>query len=459
MRTLRRVVFYLCLAGYLVACPLLIFHALGYSPRPGAEPGVGKTGLLALESSPSGATVYLEGRRYTHRTPTVLSGLWPGRYHLKLVAKRYHPWSRWITIKAEKATVLDKLLLVPDQPFARQIAPGPYQSLTPVPEASMVVLTQGPSAERLVVYDWQAQRLQPLVTDPVLSKGRVASLHVSHGPRMLVRVSAGGNARMLWLEADRAPVRATDVTALFPEPAQWLGWDARHSQIFTLADTVNRLDVDRMAIFPDILPPVRGLDVGGQSLYVLGHDNVLRQHDRDGKPVHALSAEPAGRALWEATAGWCRISVLARDLVTVLGPQGQLWVSRVPTRWIATKITGLAFDEPRQRLLLWQKDRAGIVELSEDQFTTRWLTNGRDLQQAFWAHDGSHVLIRDGAAVLLLNVQTPDTAVPQPLVHVRPGSSIAYDEEAGGLFYLDRAGGALWYLNIVPRKNLAERMP
>ena len=113
MRRVRNVVFLLFVAVYLVSCPLILLQAFGYSLAPGMEEGIVKTGLVYLDTTPPGATVYVGRRRYTGTTPTILRGLRPGAYDLRLGLPGYQTWARTVSVEAEKSTVLDRILLLP----------------------------------------------------------------------------------------------------------------------------------------------------------------------------------------------------------------------------------------------------------------------------------------------------------------------------------------------------------
>ena len=84
MRLLRRTLFYTGVVLYLVSCPLTVLYALGYLVEPGADQRLVKTGLVAISTVPSGASVHIGKSRYTRITPTLLRDLLPGSYPIRL---------------------------------------------------------------------------------------------------------------------------------------------------------------------------------------------------------------------------------------------------------------------------------------------------------------------------------------------------------------------------------------
>ena len=113
MIILRRILFFIFFTTYLVVCPFLIFYALGYIVKPGPELSLAYTGLISIQTIPKGASVFLEGSRYSKKTPTTMMELLPGSYHLKVALKGLSPWTRTVQVQAGKAVVLEKIILLP----------------------------------------------------------------------------------------------------------------------------------------------------------------------------------------------------------------------------------------------------------------------------------------------------------------------------------------------------------
>jgi len=161
MLLLRRVTFALFTGAYLVVCPLTILYALGYVVHPLAGEGLLKTGLISVESRPEGAILYLEGKRYAHRTPAIIPGLRPGRYALRVAARGHRPWHGVVTVEAEQATALDHLLLLPRRLPAQRLLRGPFQQLRGIPDTRFLLLAHGRRLADLLVYDSASGEARP----------------------------------------------------------------------------------------------------------------------------------------------------------------------------------------------------------------------------------------------------------------------------------------------------------
>lgn len=73
------------------------------------EDELGDPPALRVESSPTGADVYLNGREIGE-TPTAIAGLEPGEYRLRITRTGYYDYTRWIEIEAQQTYILSVTL-------------------------------------------------------------------------------------------------------------------------------------------------------------------------------------------------------------------------------------------------------------------------------------------------------------------------------------------------------------
>lgn len=467
MPLLRRIVFYLFLLIYLVCCPVTILYALGYVLEPGTVHGVLKTGLISLVTVPPGAAVSVGGRHYGDATPTVIRGLLPGEYGLKLALKNHRPWVRVVPVEVEKATVLEKIVLLPDRPAPREVLAGPFTDLVPIPGTRFILLVKGRSLEDIVVYDREADDGWALI--PAASAflgGQIAwHLMLRDSPFLLFKVAFPAGIKFLGIELIKGRARLTDLSSLFMSQPQRVMWDARAAhQLFSLHDyTVDRLDTDGMALYPQVATQVRGMGVHDGMLYLVQDGGALQRMDPDGKHAEALTADPAADHVLAEARGPLQITGLASNLVIVVSDEGELFLNRVPYRFVAAGVRGFEFDPEHDRVVVWLRDRLGVLDLSTvsgkdaalaQALRVRWaFQGGSNIAQAFWAYDGSHILFRDGATVLLLEEETYGPPACNELLRVKEGTSIAYAEQTGQLHYIDSRSGSLNVLEIIPGKE------
>lgn len=236
MKALRQFFFYFFLAIYLTSAPVAILYALGYMWAPGSERGLVKSGLIALSSTPDDAAVFLGPSRYTRRTPTVIRDLLPGDYTVRLSRPGAEDLALNVRVNSERATVLDRLILLPAQREPRPIADGPWSDLLATPGARLLVLRRGDAFFAI-------------------------------------------DAR----EPEESPI---DISRLFTGRPDEMAWDRRtRTDLFVrYGERVHRLDLDAGAIFPDIAPPARRIAVHRRRLLIEDSTGRLARIGRDGAP-------------------------------------------------------------------------------------------------------------------------------------------------------------------------------
>lgn len=117
---IRAFLFYLSVVIFLTGLPFILSFALGYKFDRRTFKFT-KTGLIALKTQPSGASVYLDEKLLNTRTPATITELLPGRYRLRLELERFYPWSNEVNVDAGKVTRLEKIILFPLRSNIKQL--------------------------------------------------------------------------------------------------------------------------------------------------------------------------------------------------------------------------------------------------------------------------------------------------------------------------------------------------
>ena len=455
MRRVRQLAFIVFAAVYLVSCPLVLLQAFGYSLKPGAEQGIVKTGLISLATTPPGATVYLGKRRYTNTTPTVLRGLLPGTYDVRVGLPGYQPWVRTVTVEAEKSAVFEHILLLSAAWKQERLLPGLFQELLPLPGTRWLILRRGPMLSDHWFYDWKTGDARRLVApDSPLAEARVLSLRIGSGsPALLVRLGVPADEWVLWIEPSAGEPRLEDLTGLLPPSARHVTWDPldRRHLLFLQEGALVRLHLPSQTVTL-LLEGVQGFGLFDRALYVLNDTGALVQMDLEGK------LRRPGKGTRASERRTLAITVFSKETLLLLGAHGELFTPGAAAPLIDHGVLGLAWEARHQRAAVWQKDRLGLIEWGEPperDARLRWvLEKGRRITQAFWVHEGSHLLVHDDDEAKLLELSRGRVAAVQTLIPVRPGSAFAYDDDAGILFYLEPSAGALCSMTLLPRRDL-----
>lgn len=148
---LRRVLYIVFIAAFLVITPLLILYANGYELSLGKK-GFVKTGMFIFDSEPRGATIYLDGvpqntffNRYFSKTknyfttPAKIKGLKPGEYDVKFELPGYWPWQKKLSILPGNSTYAEDVILFKSNlPLA--LAPGEIKDFSVSPDGESGVI-------------------------------------------------------------------------------------------------------------------------------------------------------------------------------------------------------------------------------------------------------------------------------------------------------------------------------
>lgn len=117
---IRACLFYLSVFIFLIGLPFTLSFALGYKfDRRTLK--FTKTGLIALKTQPSGASINLDGKALNLKTPATIAEILPGKYTLRLDLEKHYPWLSEVNVDAGKVTRLEKIILFPLRPNIKQL--------------------------------------------------------------------------------------------------------------------------------------------------------------------------------------------------------------------------------------------------------------------------------------------------------------------------------------------------
>ncbi len=471
MILLRRFFFGVFVAAYLVLCPLTILYALGYLVRPGMERGIVKTGLVYLATTPSGATVYLGQKRYTGTTPAVLRGLLPGEYSVRLVLKHYRPWAGMVRVVAERATVLDRVLLLPESRSPEVVVAEPSDEIVSLGEGEALLLVRGSRLEDVACYHRVEGGSQPLpLPDASWREARVMSWTLVPGSDAAIARArdTSGSIRYLRIRLRGRQLQADDLSSFFvgrrPDRIAWDLDDA--DRLFILQDGVlDRVDLMAKAIYPRMAERVLGYGCADGAVYVLTDDYLIRRFDRDGtEKARYFLDQPLQVLLAGRSDGW-RIVRVSDDLFLLWGESGELFVTRPPYRLADAGIEGVEPDVKRERVAFWRGEEVGVLDVvasgrhaerddADTDMTVRWWPDaGESIEQLAWVYDGSHILLRQRDRVALMALVGPEQPEWRELLRVRRGSRVEYVEASGLVYYLDERLGRLCAWPLVVRSE------
>ncbi|MBW7908812.1 MAG: hypothetical protein H3C50_07840 [Kiritimatiellae bacterium] len=461
MRTLRQVLFYLFLLAYLIATPVAILYALGYIWAPGAERGLVRSGLIAIASTPDEAQIHLGNSRYTRRTPTAIRDLLPGIYNLRLTQRNSDAWQGEIEVKAERATVLDHIILLPANRTPQTLAPEVWSHLHSEPGERNIVLESPRSLLDWALLDASEGRLRPLLpTASAWGDSHVLQTWFrKDSPHALFRVQQHDRDRYLWFDFSAKEEEPLDVTRLFLDTPDEVVWDPRiRNEIYTRAlSRIHRLSFKDMAIFPDCAPPAKGFALNRNHLYILSFSNSLLRVGSEGATERTDYLLPTALAA-TLTNDTYAIHLLPDDALLVCNTAGALWLNALSNELAPQGVREIVGDEKEDQWLVVADHALGLLGLNAQEksepWSLQWIhSQDQTIQRAAWIHDDTHILFSSQGRLLLLALERGGGGAPRNLGPVGAQGAFYFSERTGYLYALNEEG-RLTRLRLLPPRSL-----
>ena len=464
MKILRRILFYLFLALYLVLCPLIILYALGYIFTPKVEEGFAKTGLIHIETLPGNASISIGSKRYGETTSATIRNLLPGTYDLNVVLHGYRSWDRKVKVEAGKAVNFEKVLLVPQSIKIRTLVAKSFKDLWPVPGTRFLLLKSTERAGDLLVFDWKNEVSRPVLpeTSPFAESKLSRVFRAKESPFVILQVKTPEGMKFLGCQLDKEKSEVKDLSSLFTqgEPDEVLWEGGRPDYLFVLqGQNLSRSDLETMTVTPDFLSKVRGFGLFKNKIYALRGSSIVRL---------GFNAKPSEEALVEKGVFLenlfrgeekYKIDFISNDAICFLGERGELFSNALPYRFVEEGVRGYQADLDGRKVALWQEGRVGVLDFEKPERKKEFFERGPEIEwifekgggirQAYFVYEGSHVLFCDGSEIFLARLGERES-FPEKLVRVREGSGFFYAEKTGKLYYLEPSRGELVAADILP---------
>jgi len=450
MAIVRKVFFYIFAAIYVVFCPLMILYAIGYLYSPGMAKGVVKTGLIAVATVPSQADIFMNNSRYAKLSPAVINELLPGEYSIRVELEGYQVWEETVPVEAEKATVLDKILLIPLQWKIEEFLHGKIKDIIPVPETDFFLAKQGPKLIDFFLIGCKEEKYWPLVKEDSLFRELKVEAYsfVAGSNSGIFRGSIAEEEKVVQIIFSGEDNQTRDITGLFPKGAREVKWQTRaENKLFVLQEeNLTRVDLDTGAVYPEYIQNIKGYGLAAGQLYLLNSENLFLETDYNGTGKNfLLEDKKLGETLFGQTKNF-DITAVSEDTFLFLGSGGELLSNRLPYRFADDGVIGIKCAEASLRVLLWQKNRIGILDFETEKTqntafekgpSLRWVhTEGSNITQAFWVYKESHILFTDQNKVFLVEIEEYDGFNSKQIFTIKRGTSLCFSEDTGKVYYI-----------------------
>lgn len=464
MMILRRVLCYFLVAVYLVLCPLLILYGFGYIFTPKVPEGLVKTGLLHLHSLPEGASIYVGKKQTIEKTPATIRNLLPAEYEVKVSRSGYRPWQRKIPIAAGKAVAFDKILLLPKELKKRCLLAQSFENLEPVKDTPFLLLFKSKVAGDVTVFNWREETVRPLLTEdsPFRRAVWAKTFTMRKSTAVLALVKTGGESHFLWCELDKDIVVVKDLSALFklgePSEVRWEG-DNPESILALYENRLHRLDLKRKVLLESLLEGVQGFDLFRGKIFALRASSIIQMNADGERGSERVIEKGIFLENLFRDAGTFKMDFISGRAVCFWGPRGEFFTNELPYRFVSEGLLGYEPDAAGRKLVLWQKERLGILDftkamrrkgLFERGPEIEWIFEKKgEIRQAYFVYGTSQALFCDGREAVLIPTGEVDAPVER-LVEVWNQSTVFYSESTGKLYYLEPSQGHFFAAEILP---------
>lgn len=108
-KTTRQILFFFFAGAFLVSAPLVVFYTAGYRLSLNNY-RVLETGALATSTTPRGATVLVDGKKESAKTPTVVQNILPHDTRVRFERVGYIPWEQTVPVSAGRTTYVSAII-------------------------------------------------------------------------------------------------------------------------------------------------------------------------------------------------------------------------------------------------------------------------------------------------------------------------------------------------------------
>lgn len=465
---LRKTLFYILLVLYLVITPYMILYGLGYVVKP-HEREIRKTGLVAVTSDPKGASIYVEGRKFSEKTPSVVRGLLPGTYQVKVAKRGFEPWDKEIHVLAEKAVRLDPVILMPRAASREVLTQGGYRELFPYAgEFKIYGLGSGQKLSDLAKIELLFNRETALAKEketPKILEFQITEWKTKKdSASVLLKGVQGGEPKIYLYDLNREKIRQ-DLTGIYPENGAAIDWDSKKPRVFYYLKDHQLYGLDFSASKVSAVggPDTLGFGAQGGKVYILRKDFSIWQSGPLGQEPQPLSKrDDTGARLFSGVpAKSYRVEVMKRELfqkelVLFQSDRGALLSNWPPYRLADEGVLGFRHLESGdlEKILYWTAKEIGIFNFAfnaeeEETIPPRMVLYraGKKIRQAFWAYEGSHIIFQDGAGIFLLEAGDQAPYHVREIERAASGTAMLYQDRTKSIFYIDPENR-----NIIKRK-------
>ncbi len=244
-----------------------------------------ETGLILMNSEPSGATITINNDETRNRTPYRYTSVNPGRYEIKYTLDKFRPWIKQVSVAAERVSFADYAWMIPSQvPTRSRYTNISFQTAWQSLDRRRFVLREqsSPTAEPRLYTSTDLARPPVLLYTPSLNPSTPASTNAAAVSTIdNLTYSADGDQILFsqtrtdgsvdWLTMPAAPTstpKITNLTTTHNIKPTWISWSPSGSNelYFTQDQVMRRITLSDQSISPELIKQVWAAQWSNQTL-------------------------------------------------------------------------------------------------------------------------------------------------------------------------------------------------
>jgi hypothetical protein len=464
MLIIRKALFYIFLLFYIILCPLIILYAFGYIFKPSMEEAVTKTGLIYISTAPPGANVDIDDKTYHERTPFTLQELLPKDYDISITLDGYKTWQQTVPVKANTATVLDSIIMIPENwQYDRVIMEG-FKQMTPLRGTDYIFLNITENLGDYILYNIEKNKSYRVADkSDDIKAGIVKEIYTTYkSTAFVIEISMAGDVRYLHGDIKNDKVVLTDISKLLVKKPFFILWDPNQADILFAfyGEYADMLEVEKDALYPKHIESIIGMGVLDRRIYTIKKDYTLVRFRYDKEGIEILLDDKAlGEKLFKG-AGYFRITPLRSDTIAFTSDKGALLSNHLPYNFIPAGLKGHDLSPDETMLLLWTRNYIATIDFSKEETVSTTFEkgsqlkvlfkNGKNINNAFFVHELSHILFCDKNQVYLKGIYRNAREDAYFVTEIKNNTNVYFDKDNSILYYIEPKSSNLCSVNILP---------
>ncbi|MFH1061369.1 MAG: PEGA domain-containing protein [Candidatus Omnitrophota bacterium] len=480
MLLFRKILFYVFVLVYIIGCPLIVLNSLGIVFFPDQKKLIQSTGLISLATIPEGASLFINNKLYNRKSPTLIRNLREGQYSIKIALDQYAEAEQLVQIDKGQAIALEDIILIPKKWPKDILAPFMIEKIFTIYNNPYLVLSKNMMLSGIYIFRRedsifsnlengikypQKEVILPLFSNDSQSNNMLVS-EVILMPKSffaLVVAKQGDKNYYLWTDLRVPGGPVLDLSQLFVGVVDKICWNSEDNEsIFYLSEnSLNRINIKENAVYPNIADNIKGFGIINKKILVVNGANQFEEIDYKNNTKKSLIGQWSLLPDVFQKALSLKMQILSEKIVLFIDDHGSLLSTTLPYELIPAKVIGLGDILDDNKVLVWTKTKLGYIDFKEIKHEgifeagprVEWVVkNAKDMQQAFWVNNGSHILFRDGNQIKLVQMES---YARDSIFNVGYATdTIAYFDNLGKAFLKDRDTNKFISLTVVPKHGL-----